>query len=64
MKNKDHQTREDEVANLGRTWMSKILTNIEKMGATPLLYISVEKKKLELGLSAGSGSGRKKVPDL
>jgi len=32
MKNKDHQTREDEVANLGRTWMSKILTNLEKMG--------------------------------
>ena len=54
----------DEVVNLGRTWMSKILTNLEKMGATPLLYISVEKKKLELGLSTGSGSGRKKVPDL
>ena len=53
----------DEVVNLGRTWMSKILTNLEKMGQL-LLYVVMEKKKLELGLSAGSGLERKRVADL
>ena len=31
-KNEDHQTREDEVANLWCTWMSEIPTKLEKMG--------------------------------
>ena len=31
-KNEDHQTREDEVANLWCTWMSEISTKLEKMG--------------------------------
>ena len=30
-KNEDHQTREDEVANLWCTWMSEIPTKLEKM---------------------------------
>jgi hypothetical protein len=32
MKHKDHQRREDEVANLLSTWMSEISTNLEKNG--------------------------------
>ena len=35
-KNEDHQRREHEVANLWRTWMSEILTKLEKMAAPPL----------------------------
>ena len=31
-KNEDHQTREDEVANILCTWMSEIPTKLEKMG--------------------------------
>ena len=33
-KHKDHQRREDEVANLWRTWMSEISTKHEKMDST------------------------------
>ena len=36
-KNEDHQTREDEVANLWCTWMSEIPTKLEKMGRTSTL---------------------------
>ena len=31
-KHKDHQRREDEVANFWRTWIREILTKLEKNG--------------------------------
>ena len=37
IKNEDHQTREDEVANLWCAWMSEIPTKLEKMGHTSSL---------------------------
>ena len=63
IKHKDHQRREDEVANLLSTRMNEIPTKFEKNRQHSPLYIAMEKKKLELSLSASSGSG-KKVVDL
>jgi len=59
-KNEDHQTREDKVANLGRTWMSKILTKLEKMGQH-ILFISPWRRRSSSSvcLLARARGGRK-----
>ena len=44
-KNEDHQTGEDEVANLWSTWMSEIPTKLEKMDSTSSLTWHAEEEE-------------------
>ena len=60
-KNEDHQTREEEVANLWCTWMSEIPTKLEKMGRTSTLGLQGEEEpelsvKCRLGLGEEEGT--------
>ena len=62
-KNEDHQTKEDEVANLWCTWMSEIPTKLEKIGSTSsLTWHGEEEEARALSVCSGSGSGRKAWP--
>ena len=56
IKHKDHQRREDEVANLLSTRMNEIPTKFEKNRQHSPLYSTMEKKKPELGQMVGSSS--------
>ena len=60
-KHEDHQKREDEVANLWRTWMSANHTKNGLNGRTTLIWEKNRGLASSLSEMAGSGSGRKKA---
>ena len=58
-KHKDHQRREDEVANLWRTWTSEISTKLEKNGQH-LHYGAMDEQGEDEEQMGCSASGRRK----
>ena len=60
-KNEDRQTREDEVANLWRTWMSEIPTKFEKMGQHLLCNLQWEETSRLVKWLARARGGRRLV---
>ena len=58
-KNEDHQTSEDEVANLWCTWMSEIPTKHEKMGRGSTLMNTRRRSSSSVCLLARAQRGRR-----
>ena len=60
-KNEDHQTREEEVANLWCTWMSEIPTKLEKMGQHLLSNSQWEESPSSVKWLARARGGRRRA---
>ena len=60
-KNEDHQTGEDEVANLWCTWMSEIPTKLEKIGQHLLSNSPWEESSSSVKWLAWARGGRRRA---